>query len=173
MEEIITEFYAVTITSLYHIVICPEKNIIRRGPVEDKETGEITFDYLDPEVVVVMEKIATKSENSSIAVGKSLSSKMLSIGQNLIPFIPKGGGISLFERRIENVDFNYWKGQTSPVVALFFEKYNAELCFNYSSDLKPCDIRWIEATKNVLHEIGEDHPRFSICHHEEMALIKD
>ena len=124
--------------------------------------------------IPALEKIALNGE-SSIPVGEKHvgNGQLLSIGKQLILFIPEGGGyLGSLERRVEMVNTRYHTFNTSLVVALFIKKTEALKCFN-SKDLKECDERWIKETKEVLQAIGKEHPAFSICHWPEKELIHE
>lgn len=145
----IDEFFAVTETSVYHV----------------RTKGD------DGEPCVV--KIALRG-NSSIPVGQRLSkTQMISIGKQIIGYIPEKYGslhqLTGVERDISRVNTTFWGGNTSFVVALFENEADAMKCFD-SSDLKPCDSRWIGQTKRVLELIGENHPVFFIPH-DDLTLI--
>ncbi len=103
----IHEFYAVTQTSIYKVS-------------DQREDGY-------PEIV----KIALKGK-SKMPVGHKLSGgPMVAICKFLILYIPEGGGITSFERRIENVNTRYWGGNTSFIVALFKDEEGARKCFEF------------------------------------------
>jgi hypothetical protein len=142
------EFFAVTKTSVYHAAH-EERNVFPR-----------------------VEKIALKGE-SVFPVGYMLSGgTMLAICKDLIMYVPEGGGLmnTTFERRIEYVNTYFWGDKTSSIIALFKTKEEAIRCFN-KDNLIPCDPRWLKETREVLGEIGENHPRFEICHYPALALI--
>ena len=143
----IHQFYAVTNTSVYF--------------VKDKEkNGPNPF----------ARKIALKGE-SAILVGEDLEgAMMIAITKQLQAYIPEGGGMTSFQRRIEGVNTRYWGGHSSNIIALFTSKKKAMECF-HSEDLVDCDSRWIEDTKRVLRLIGDNHPTFEVCHWGDLALI--
>lgn len=146
----ISEFYAVTMTSLYHV----------------KEKGEDD----KPEVRKILKK-----DKSRVRIGQKLTGgTMVGICKWLMVYIPEGHGWlspqTSYERKIEKVNTQWWRGHTSSIVALFMDKTKAEECLA-SNDLKPCDPRWIEETKIVLDAIGDNHPVFEICHWPGLALI--
>lgn len=146
----IYEFFAVTLTSVYHV----------------KDKGGSIYP--------VAVKIALKG-SSEFPVGHELNGgTMIAICKGLIAYIPEGGGVTsqymVKERRIEAVNTFYWGDGTSPIVALFGDEVSAQACFG-NDDLKPCDPRWIESTKTILAEIGDNHPAFEVCHWQEMALL--
>lgn len=118
-------------------------------------------------------KIALKAK-SEFPIGRKLEGgTMIAICKNLIAYIPEGGGVMsqymVKERHIEGVNTYFWGDSTSPIVALFKDEASARACFK-NTDLKPCDPRWIESTKVVLAEIGDEHPVFYVSH-SDMALI--
>jgi hypothetical protein len=145
----IKEFYAVTQTSVYRVS-------------EGKNGG--------PSV----KKVFLKGD-SSLPVGHSFNvgpGTLVSIGRQIISFIPEGGGQTSFQRKIEMVNTRYWLCNTSFVTALFFTKKEALACVVYKK-LKPCDKRWLKQTKLVITAIGDDHKLFPVCHYKEMALIQE
>ena len=119
-------------------------------------------------------KIALKGK-SKFSVGHKLEGgTMIAICNNLITYIPEGGGVTsqhmVKQRCIEGVNGYFWGDHTSPIVALFKDETSARACFE-SKDLKPVDPRWIEGTKAVLSEIGDEHPAFYVSH-SDTALIQ-
>ncbi len=140
----LNEFYTVTKHAIYHV----------------KQNGAY------PEAT----KIASKKKGTVLVGQKLNGGSMLSVGERLIMFIPEGGGMTSFERKIEKVNIGYWGGGTSPIVGLFLQKTDAEECFKHE-DIKPADARWRQHSKNVLESIGDDHPGFSVSHHPDFALI--
>lgn len=145
----IKKFFAVTHTSVYHI----------------KEKG----DDGNPSVV----KIALRGE-SPIPVGHKLKNTvMVSVGKNLIGYIPEKYGLmhqlAGFERDISKVNTVFWGGHTSFVVALFEKKADAMACLN-EPNLRPADPRFIKSTRNILEKIGDEHPVFFVPH-DDLALI--
>lgn len=142
------EFFAVTLTSIYH--------------VKDSD-GQ----YGHPSAT----KIALKSE-SKFPVGVKLKDgSMLAICQWLQMYIPEGGGITSFQRRIESVNTRYWGSGTSPIVGLFLKLEDAQNCFR-EKNLQPFDPRWQEKTIEVLKAIGHDHPSFEICTFPSLRLVE-
>lgn len=142
-KERIHEFFAVTETSIYHV---------------SDGTG-----------MAVAQKIALH-DASAIGAGQILGGgTMVAICKCLIAYIPEGGGITSYERRIEMVNTRWWGGNSSPIIGLFKNKEDAYECFAEKSQ-KSCDPRWQAQTLEVLREIGEDHPHFSICHYPALAL---
>ena len=142
------EFFAVTGTSVYHAAHEEGKALPR------------------------VEKIALKGE-SVFPVGYVLDGgTMLAICKDLIMYVPEGGGLmnTTFERRIEYVNTRFWGDKTSSIIALFKTKEEALRCFD-EKDTVPCDPRWLKETTEVLSEIGNNHPRFEICHYPALALI--
>ena len=144
----IHQFYAVTITSVY--------------VVKDRRNKD------DP--CPVAKKIALRGE-SELSVGTELENgTMIAITKQLQAYIPEGGGLTSFQRRIEDVNTRYWGGHSSYIVALFTTKKKAMDCFVHP-DLQPCDSRWIEETKKVIEKIGKDHPSFEVCRWGNLALL--
>ena len=132
-------FFAVTLTSLYHVEAA--------GPFQAKAT-----------------KVAMR-ESSAFPVGRELcEGQMLSIGRELQAFRPEGGNPlrPLLERRIESVNTAFWGANSSNIVALFFNREEAEEC-QTAEGLELYDQRWRNITRMVLAAIGEDHPSFYIC----------
>lgn len=147
MPEPLNEFYAVTMTSIYHV---------------QGNAGSVSAI-----------KIALKG-TSRVSVGFDLTKGhggMIAICDCLQAYIPEGGGMTSLERRIENVNTRYWGAHSSPIVALFKDKKAAEECLD--EDGKECDARWFESTKEVLAEIGDDHPFFYICRNPSMSLMQE
>jgi hypothetical protein len=149
----IHEFLAVTKTSVYH--------------VKDGIDGE--GNYHGP----MAQKIALKSP-SNIPVGDFLrNGTMLAICHQLIMYVPEGGGITSFQRKIEEVNTCWWGSNSSSIVALFLvdeiEERKARDCFQHH-DLQPCDSRWLEDTQKVLDAIGDEHPVFYICRYPDLCL---
>ncbi len=143
------EFFAVTMTSLYHI--------------QDDVGGY-------PEV----KKIALK-EDSRIGLGVTLKNgTMVSVGNQIIVFIPEGHGwmspMTSFVTELPNVNTQWWGGRTSLVVALFLKKTDAKQCYD-STNFRPCDPRWRESTLETLRAIGKDHSHFSITRYPSLRLI--
>jgi len=141
-------FWAVTVTSLYRIDAFGGQN---RLPVA--------------------EKVAMRGE-SSVAVGACLGNDYprLSIGRQLIWFIPEGGGMTSLQFDVGLVNTRYWGPHTSEVVALFLEEGSARECFQ-TGDCYPADSRWHKQTKEVLEAICSDHTTLSVCHAREMSLL--
>lgn len=141
-------FYAVTLTSIYR--------------VNDRRNKDDPFP--------VAKKIALRGE-SEISVGEELQNgSMIAITTQLQAYIPEGGGMTSFQRKIEMVNTRWWGGHSSDIVALFTTKKKAVDCFAHS-DLEPCDTRWIEDTKKVVKRIGENHPSFEVCRWGRLALL--
>lgn len=140
-------FYAVTLTSVYKVKY-------RRNST-------------DPSPVAT--KIALKDE-SSISIGSELENgTMIAITHQLQAYIPEGGGITSFQRKIEDVNTYYWGGHSSAIVALFTNKIEALKCLK-QKDFKPCDPRWVNETKKVIEKIGDSHPSFYICKFQGLRL---
>ena len=131
------KFYAVTKTSVYYVRI-------------DLKLGS-------PELT----KIALRGDSRIPVGGKITDGTMLSVGEQLIPFIPEGGGVTSFRREIAMVNTRWWGTNTSDVVALFLCK-NAALTCHKAKRKKPCDNRWRKETIGVLRAIGKEHPHCSV-----------
>ncbi|MDI6820803.1 MAG: hypothetical protein QMD65_01325 [Patescibacteria group bacterium] len=142
----IHEFFAVTITSIYQV-----------------------HDTADNGLPLVQKIAADK--DSVVSLGQKLETgAMVAITKLLITYIPEGGGLTSFERRIEMVNSGYFCGNTSYIVALFKTAEEAQECFK-NKDRKPCDSRWITQTKAILKEIGDDHPVFYVCKDLRFGLL--
>lgn len=63
-------------------------------------------------------------------------------------------------------------GHTSPIVALLKDKEEALRCLE-SENLKSCGSRWMKQTREVLDEIGDNHPAFEINRTPGFSLIPD
>ena len=147
-NQLINEFFAVTQTSIYQ--------------------ARATGDYRASVV-----KVALKGE-SSLPVGYDLTEGgMIAIRQWLQGFIPEkygfGHPMTGLERHIEQVNTRYWRGKSSSIVALFRTEAEARICFE-CDDLQPCDPRWVESTRQVLEDIGDEHPSFYITRTEQFGL---
>lgn len=138
MEETqeLHEFYAVTISgSLYRV-----------------------SDKLDTQTFSpIVEKIGLKGE-SRIAVGERLTGgSMVGLTKyGLQMYSPDSH--SRIPSLINNKMFG---GKSSPIVALFLDKDDAEKCL-YSPSLQEFDPRWIDSTCEVLRKINNDHLTFVI-----------
>jgi len=109
-------------------------------------------------------KIALRGE-SNLPIGHRLrGGSMIAICYRLIAYSPEGN------REIEKINTFYWGDSTSRIVALFKTEEEARICFA-SNNLKSCDPRWINETREVLREIGEDHPVFYVAKTPRYALI--
>lgn len=140
----IKEFFAVTKTSIYHVVM-------EEGPNASAK------------------KIALHAP-SEVPVGDSFRGPMLAICKQLIAYVPEGGGMTSYERNIESVNMRWWTGNSSLIVALFKDEKAARECSG-EKDLVPCDPRWLKETTELLRAIGNDHPAFSICTWKDMQLL--
>ena len=143
---VLKKFYAVTATSVYRV------------------------EYDEKKVQAQATKIALNSE-SGIKLGKVLSGPMLAVAKWLQFYIPEGGGLTSYERKIEKVNTNYWFGKTSNIVALFFNEVEARDCLLIYDNLSPCDSRWLDSTKKVIEAIGHEHPVFEVCEFEDLKLM--
>lgn len=151
----IREFYAVTMTSVYHVT-----DTGRNG---DSPSAK---------------KIALKGE-SSLPVGYRLENgggRLIAICSGLLAFIPEAHGLlspmTGYEREPAQVDTRWHEGNTSPIVALFETNEEAIGCFE-SEDLGQADPRWLESTKRVLEKIGDNHPAFVISHWHGDCLLPE
>lgn len=144
----VREFFAVTMTSVYHVT-------------------------MEDEVTAVATKIALKGK-SGFPVGHRLSrGNMIAIGERLLAYIPEGGGLTsqvvFHERNPEMINTYYHGDMTSRVVGFFRVRDEAIECIG-QPDLKPYDERWLESTRAVIAEIGDKHPTFYICRSGSLAL---
>lgn len=147
----LNELYAVTLTSVYKV------------SAGDSYTASAV-------------KIALTGK-SNFPVGKKLEGGYrIAICSFLLAYVPEKYGFASpltgFERQIENVNTSYWGDQSSPIVALFEKEDDAMACFN-NTNLQPCDVRWVNSTKEVLEKIGDDHPSIYICHYQELELMPE
>jgi hypothetical protein len=151
MFDILAQFFAVTITSIYKVVAIDEHH--------------------QP----YAEKIALRGKSSMPVGSKIDNGSMIAICHRLQIFIPEGHGLmsplTSYERHIESVNTRYWGGGTTPIVALFLTEEEARQCFAEPNP-EPCDKRWLDSTKKVLQMVGEDHPTITVCHYPDMALIQ-
>lgn len=144
------EFFAVTRTSVYHV----------KAKADDGYPSAIKIALLG---------------HSKFLVGHKLmhSNRMILVGKRLICYIPEAHGMTSpltgFERDFSRVNSQWWGDATSSVVAFFTEEAEAMRCLN-EPELKPCDSRWIEQTRQVLDAIGDDHPAFFVPH-DDLALL--
>lgn len=142
-------FFAVTHTSLYRI--------------------DASGDYSAKVVKIAMRK------GSEIPVGEDIAEGgMVAICANLITYIPEkygtGSPLTGYERAVECVNTRFWKVQTSSIVALFLDESAARACLK-AKKRNACDSRWLGSTKQVLEEIGDDHPSFYISHDMGLQLL--
>jgi hypothetical protein len=90
---------------------------------------------------------------------------MISLGNALITYIPERHGFispaTGFERRLEHVSSVWWGTSTSFVVGYFDNEEDAKECVG-SDQLKMCDPRWLEGSKELLTRVGDQHPRFYV-----------
>ncbi|MFH1183168.1 MAG: hypothetical protein V1690_02820 [Candidatus Moraniibacteriota bacterium] len=149
-QEEAMRFFAVTSTSIYEVVIKDEKG----SPF--------------------IRKISLQGE-SRVSVGGIMSGPMLAIAKWLQFYTPEGHSLlspqTSFERRLEMVNTQFWKGKTSHITALFLTKEKAKKCFSFL-DRELCDPRWREETEAIIRAIGENHPTITICHFPELALLR-
>ena len=149
MADIIKQFFAVTLTSVYQVEMDESDNAFAK-------------------------KIALKG-TSSIALGCRIQGgTRIAIGDRLIAYIPERYGeqspLTAVERRIELVNTRYWGGGSSSIVALFFDQEAALDCHS-QPDLQPRDPRWVSTTREVVAKIGPDHPAFYICCDPDLTLF--
>jgi hypothetical protein len=71
----------------------------------------------------------------------------------------------------DRVRIKYLGGHTGNIVALFEAEAEAQRCY-LAANLQPVDLRWIAQTRQVLTNIGPDHPCFKIAT-EDYRLIRD
>lgn len=143
-ESVISEFFAVTKTSVYHVAN------------HEKYGGSA-------------KKIALKDENeSNIPIGATLEDgpgRLIAIRSRLLAFIPESHGwlsqMTGFERNPERVNTRWHEGNSSQIIALFETKDEALDCFS-ANNLQPADLRWTTSTNKVLEKIGDNHPTFVI-----------
>ena len=146
----IRQFYAVTMTSVYHV------QAISR-------------------FVASAVKIALHG-SSEIPVRVDLCrGGMIAICGHLQAYVPLSGDVTdktcSYERRLESVTPLYWRTSTSEIVGLFRSLEEALACFQ-ASMLQPCDPRWLDITRQVLVDIGDEHPSFYVSHHPKLGLLE-
>ncbi len=71
----------------------------------------------------------------------------------------------------DRMRIKYMGGHSGNIVALFKTKKEAKECFA-KLNLQYCDKRWIKETKQVLADIGPNHPDFKIAT-DDYRLIQD
>jgi hypothetical protein len=103
-----------------------------------------------------IKKIADNGMNPVLLGKKFDNGSMVGITRSLQLFVPEGGGLSSFEREILRVNTRYWGYATPEIAALFFSKNKALHCLE-KSNLRFCDGRFKDGTRNVLKRIGENH----------------
>lgn len=152
-QKALSDFYAVTQTSIYHVIDKKNKN---REPV--------------------VKKIALRGE-SKIPKGNILKGGRL-VGITRFGIILYDEDFSPFSQRPhkkhqdpELVNTIMWGGKTSPLVALFLDRKQALTCLNFKS-LSVCDPRWQKETKEVLDAIGDNHPVFVISQESHPLVSK-
>ncbi len=132
----INEFFAVTMTSVYHVYVSDEK-------------------------AAVAQKIGQRSGvGSSIEVGAVLNNcvNVAITKTGLQAFRPWNG-----ERDPAQIQSTRYLGShTSAIVALFLSKARAMECFA-TGELVQRDARFAKETNAVLAAIGRDHPVFCVC----------
>lgn len=147
----LTEFFAITMNSVYHVI--------------GQELGK-----------PIVTKIQARVEGKIPVGGMLLNGAMLGICRQLQLYFPEGGGlisqVTFFERRLEMVNTYYWGGHTSDIVALCLTEERAMEITN-QPDLRPCDPRWLDDTREVIRLIGENHPVFEVCRWPPEALLPE
>jgi hypothetical protein len=73
-------------------------------------------------------------------------------------------------QRPEDVNTAYWRGGTSPIVALFLTREQADACYA-TSDRQSPDPRWVQETRDTLDSITDEHPCFIISQHSTLMLL--
>lgn len=142
------EFFAVTTTSVYRV-----------------------SDEKDEDGIPIVEKIALKGQSKILVGGRLKNGYLVGISRDRIclyqdeEMSPYASINKEHPRPLEEVNTFFWGGTTSPIIALFFKKDEALKCLN-SPDLKYCDPRWKEQTKEVLATIGNNHPVFILSKKE-------
>ena len=135
-------FFAVTRNSVYRVVAYGEENC------------------------PFIEKIASIKERSDLPIGTKLNNrKMLAVADYLQLY-----DLDHEQRQLEFVSGKYWGAHTSWIVALFLTEEEALFC-SEQPDLRACDERWIDKTKEVVERIGADHPNVTICHFKDFTLL--
>ena len=137
-------FYAVTEDTVYYINAKKEETILKKVPIRNCKT----------------------SNNFPDKIPKNL---MISIGKNLIIFIPKLKKESNEkERQISKVGGKNWRWQSSKVIGLFFEPDKAKQCFASKIFDKE---HWIDHSKEVISKIDPEHKVFSIPTNRHLTLF--
>ncbi len=138
------------------------------GAVYVAELTEIEGEHHPP----YLKKLAqVGSEGSKTPVGCIIDNgTMISIGRNLVLFVPEGGGLSSYQRDSSLCNTRYHGGSTSSIIALALTKERIdEIAAEWVA--KPShlddwpDLRWKTDTIEVLRAVGDDHPRCSITEH--------
>jgi len=132
------EFFAVTWTSLYRVA-CNEN------------PGEST---------PIVEKMALRN-NSNLPVGKRLrNGRFVGVRRDCIClYEDEQASDSRRPRPPEELSTYFYGGHTTPIVALFLRRRDAERCLRTGSTI--ClDPRWKKQTLAVVRAIGDDHPVF-------------
>ena len=143
-------FYVVTATSVYYVE--------ESGPWRAKAT-----------------KIALEG-HSQVPIGADIAEGgMIAVGHKLISYIPEKYGVthpmSGYERNPMQINTRYWRWESSPIVALFTDEDSAMACFE-EKDKEDCDLRWTDSTRQVLSEIGDEHPSFYVFHDRHYSLTE-
>jgi hypothetical protein len=102
-------------------------------------------------------------------VGKAVGNwPMISIGKELLLFLPEGGGGTSYQRDAYMCNTRWHGPQTSPIAALALtrERIDAiaeEWRIDPGPEITCLDPRWKADTIEVLRAIGDDHPHCSIA----------
>ncbi|HWP61232.1 MAG TPA: hypothetical protein VN495_01380 [Candidatus Paceibacterota bacterium] len=144
----IEEFFAVTRTSVYHA-----------RHVDDWRANVI--------------KIALRGSSEIPLYADICEGGMIAVGRNLQAFIPERFGrthiMTAYERCLEKVNTSYWGLHSSLIIGLFKTKEEALACFEVG-DGTECDTRWIDSTRAVVAEIGDDHPSIYVSHDKDFQI---
>jgi hypothetical protein len=140
----LTEFYAVTATSVYRVFVNP---------------------LLDTQAIA--QKVATGGY-SAIALNEIIDGGPL-IGvtrYGLVAYADPDGG----RCPPEQAQRRHIGGWSSHVTGLFLDVAEAQHCIS-QPDRQPADARWQTQTQAVLAAIGPDHPCFVLSHSEALRFI--
>jgi len=152
MAERVTEFFAVTKTSLYRV----------------------RAERSEPNGVPLVQKISQRADSAIAVGGRLLGGTHVAITRRgLFLYCQAYSHRSWSDerpQRLEQVDSWLWGDHTSPIIGLFLDKHEANACFA-ASRRQCCDRRWREATSATLATIGDDHPVFIISRSPVLAVI--
>ena len=144
--EVLHEFFAVTITSVYRVT-------------DQKEEHDWP----------IVEKIELKGQSKIPVGGRLLNGHFIGITPDRIFLYdedhPRSDGKRLDPLRVNTA---FWGGGTSPIVALFLNKEEAISCLK-ADNLRQCDARWRKQTGETLKVIGKEHPTFILSEYEPMV----